>query len=342
MQRARALYFPTWTDSIATIGVFCHEFGHVLGLPDFYDVLTAVSRVGAWDIMDAGTWARVQADPARSLPGAVPARFSAWSRMFLGWSEPIALAPPAGDVAEASIVLTTASTGGAAFQLRANPFGVDWTAQRPGAGEFFLAEVRTQEGWDAGLPGEGVLVYHVDESRPGNVASAYADGAGLLLLAAQDGSAQAPGATDPWPGAQSGFGPDSSPSSDLHDGSESGVDVVEIGTVSGGSATLTAVVANLASTLALPFARPQPFAPARHAQVGLVLSLATSPVDTHVEIFDLRGRRVRTLRDAGDFSGGGRVAHWDGRSDSGAALPSGVYWFRSATGGAGKVVLLRD
>jgi aminopeptidase N len=50
---------------------------------------------------------------------------------------------------------------------------------------------------------------------------------------------------------------------------------------------------------------------------------------TEVEIFDVQGRRVRTLRDSG-LSG----LAWDGRSDAGRSLPPGVYFVRRTEGGA--------
>ncbi len=344
MQRARPALFPAWTDSIAGIGVFCHEFGHMLGLPDFYDTQTAVSRIGAWEIMDAGTWNHVASDAAHSLPGSLPAAFSAWPRAFLGWMTPEVLGPGSGEVAQGSYVLQPASGGAAALQLRANPFGVDWETGSPGVGEYFLAEVRAREGWDAGLPGPGLLLYHVDEARAGNRASDYADGRGLLLLVPQDGDVDpARDETDPWPGLAVAFGASSAPSSALHDGSPSGVEIAAMAALPSGAVSFTATVSNLIAEVPLPFARPHPFRPARHGTAGLVLSVDTSPAAfARVRVFDLRGRAVRVLEAPGEFTAAGRVAVWDGRDDGGNALPSGVYFFRADGGAAGRVILLRE
>lgn len=344
MQRARPVFFPAWTDSIAGIGVFCHEFGHMLGLPDFYDTQTAVSRIGNWEIMDSGTWTYVTAEPAHSLPGSLPAGFSAWSRAFLGWMTPEVLGPGSGEVLQGAFVLQPATAGAAALQLRANPFGVDWAAGTPGVGEYFLAEVRTREGWDAGLPGQGLLLYHVDEARAGNRASDYADGRGLLLLVPQDGDVDpAHDDTDPWPGPADAFGAASVPSSALHDGSTSGVEIETMAAQPSGAVSFTATVSNLVADIPLPFARPHPFRPAEHGTAGLVLSVDASAVAVaRVRVFDLRGRPVRTLDSPAEFTAGGRVAVWDGRDERGNALPSGVYFFRADGGAAGRVVLLRD
>ena len=50
------------TPGDCTIGVYCHEYGHVLGLPDLYDssdgILPEQRRwvVGCWGLMAAGSW----------------------------------------------------------------------------------------------------------------------------------------------------------------------------------------------------------------------------------------------------------------------------------------------
>ncbi len=61
------------------IGVFCHEFGHSLGLPDLYDYNGGGSGIGFWGLMGSGNWNTPQS----------PAHLSAWSREQLGWIEPV-------------------------------------------------------------------------------------------------------------------------------------------------------------------------------------------------------------------------------------------------------------
>ncbi|HEU4724366.1 MAG TPA: FlgD immunoglobulin-like domain containing protein, partial [Candidatus Eisenbacteria bacterium] len=63
-----------------------------------------------------------------------------------------------------------------------------------------------------------------------------------------------------------------------------------------------------------------------------------------VRLFDLQGRLVRTISDSSWLGAGRHEAALDGRSDSGARLPSGVYYFRieAAEGTAsGRVALIR-
>ena len=79
-----------------------------------------------------------------------PQHPTAWTKAFLGWSTPNHVTTD-----QASLPLASHSlVPGAAYRL--------WSAGAS-AFEYFLVEVRTQDGFDASLPGEGVLIYHVDE-----------------------------------------------------------------------------------------------------------------------------------------------------------------------------------
>jgi immune inhibitor A len=332
LQLVRPIVSPAWTDSISTIGVYCHEFGHILGLPDYYDGV-ARNLLGVWDIMDYGNWNRLSPlDPDFGAPGALPSRFSAWSRMFLGWTTPETLAPPIGASATSDFTLSSSSTGAPPLQLLANRFGVDWAFGNPGEGEFFLAELRTREGYDEGLPSSGVLLFHVDESRTSNLTTHNPDGRGLLLLVPRDGNTNvAPYdsiVNEPWPGAgESDFDASSNPSSRLFDGSESGLSLTDI-SLGGATASLTAMVENLVSELPIPFARPNPFHASTHATVDLVLSLEGAGASWEsIEIFDVRGTRIRELRPPA-VSEAGRIATWDGLTEEGRRAPAGVYLFR--------------
>lgn len=64
---------------VSTIGLFCHELGHVLGLPDFYNTASGAGITpGSMSVMDAGNYL----DRGRS-----PAAYSAFEREALGWLE---------------------------------------------------------------------------------------------------------------------------------------------------------------------------------------------------------------------------------------------------------------
>ena len=63
----------------STIGVFIHEFGHVLGLPDLYDTTYVTDGIGDWGLMSSGAWLGPESR------GSVPAPLTSWSRNYLGW-----------------------------------------------------------------------------------------------------------------------------------------------------------------------------------------------------------------------------------------------------------------
>jgi len=53
----------------------------------------------------------------------------------------------------------------------------------------------------------------------------------------------------------------------------------------------------------------------------------------HIEIFNIRGQRVRTLLDGSqEFGAGEHSVVWDGRDDDGRTLSSGVYFYRMRAG----------
>ncbi|HMI32348.1 MAG TPA: M6 family metalloprotease domain-containing protein, partial [Candidatus Limnocylindrales bacterium] len=148
---------------IMSIGTFCHEYGHVLGLPDLYDTSgspTATEGVGEWDLMGSGNFTHA---PGESL-GTSPAHFSAWSKVTLGWITPTVLFAD-----QTGVTVAPVESGGPVYQL--------WT-DGDDIGEYFLIENRQPIGFDRGLvrrsveiegiQAHGLLVYHIDESAPDN------------------------------------------------------------------------------------------------------------------------------------------------------------------------------
>lgn len=75
-------YVETAGDS--TIGVFCHELGHVFGLPDLYDTSNATNGAGNWSLMANGAWG--------GGDGSRPAPLLAWERSFAGGSSWVSFA----------------------------------------------------------------------------------------------------------------------------------------------------------------------------------------------------------------------------------------------------------
>jgi len=130
---------------LVDIGVFCHEFGHVLGILDLYDTDNTSEGLGNWSLMAAGSW---------NGDGRSPAHFDAWCKKRLGYTEVVRLTANQTD-----FEILQAETSPISYRL--------WTSGQWGA-EYFLVENRQKTGFDVALPGEGLLIYHVDENMSTN------------------------------------------------------------------------------------------------------------------------------------------------------------------------------
>jgi hypothetical protein len=134
------------------------------------------------------------------------------------------------------------------YQLLNNPNGVDWVFESySGTGEYYLIENRQQVGFDVGLPGCGLLIWHIDESVVfDNSANAnqnrrlvdlkQADGLNSLNITVGGNRGDV---GDPFPGLSLNrtFNATSNPKSNLYSGSPSGVSVTNIADC---SSTMTA------------------------------------------------------------------------------------------------------
>ena len=134
---------PT-TVTVEGIGTICHEFSHVLGLPDFYD--TDYSD-GGGQSHDPGGW-DVMAGGADYNYGRTPAGYTFYERYALGWAYP----------------KTITETG--SYSLEAvNKSREGYILRSPVKNEFFTIENRQRTSWDSYLPGHGMIVTRVDSTN---------------------------------------------------------------------------------------------------------------------------------------------------------------------------------
>lgn len=63
------------------LGVFAHEFGHDLGLPDYYDTNGGENGTGYWNLMSSGSWL----GHGDGTIGTTPNHMGATEKLFLGW-----------------------------------------------------------------------------------------------------------------------------------------------------------------------------------------------------------------------------------------------------------------
>jgi M6 family metalloprotease-like protein len=132
---------------ISATGLMAHEYAHALGLPDLYDVDGSSKGVGDWGLMGSGAW-----NSDGSNPGNRPAHMSAWSKAVLGWVS-VGKLSGSGSVSIPPVI----DDNTAVFQILSGTPGR--------SGEYFLIEYRKKVKFDSGLPGEGLLIWHIDESK---------------------------------------------------------------------------------------------------------------------------------------------------------------------------------
>lgn len=77
------------------LGVFAHEFGHDLGLPDYYDTAGGENGTGFWTLMSSGSWLShgASAAPGQDGTGTVPNGFGPEEKLFLGWLDHTTVEP---------------------------------------------------------------------------------------------------------------------------------------------------------------------------------------------------------------------------------------------------------
>ena len=135
----------TQAPPFSSFGVLCHEYGHLLGLPELYAPGGAPHEgIGVWGLMGQGTWLG---------RGSRPPHPSAWEKLRLGW------------VDVQVIDRTTRGVTLPAVEVEPRVIRIPAVPGRPH--EYYLLENRARIGADAALPGEGLLVWHVDEGVEG-------------------------------------------------------------------------------------------------------------------------------------------------------------------------------
>ena len=143
-------------EEVQIANVISHEYGHVLGLPDYYHPTAsggAVGRrwvLGCWELMAAGGWGCGPVPEERESYG--PSHLSARSKNVLGWLDFTEV--PLGSVSHEEYVLDPVQTSGDALRIHLDDDGT----------EYLLVEYRALIGFDDKLPAEGVLIYHQDLS----------------------------------------------------------------------------------------------------------------------------------------------------------------------------------
>lgn len=129
--------------NMCSIGTTCHEFGHSLGLPDFYDTdygeNGSAGGLYTFSTMCSGSY---------NGSGTKPPYLNVMERSLLGWCDEPAEITVSGDYSLRSV------------RIANEAYSIPTTTD----GEIMIFECRDQNKWDSALPA-GMVVYHLDRSR---------------------------------------------------------------------------------------------------------------------------------------------------------------------------------
>lgn len=136
------------------VGLFCHEFSHCMGLPDFYPTVspqwtTANDKqdfdaydnqsMEDWDVMDNGIYL---------YNGYSPTAYTAWEREKMGWLTIETLTK------EGKVELKSIDEGGKAYRIKND--------KNTSGNEYYIVENIQAKGWNYKLPASGMMVSHVE------------------------------------------------------------------------------------------------------------------------------------------------------------------------------------
>ena len=161
------------------LGLLVHEFCHLLGAYDLYDVSGYSMGVGAWSLMGYGGWLGDYL--AGAPPGSVPGLLDPFHKVLFRWVEPMTVVMP-----KESIPIFCQEMDSSRFKFLGdslNPVIIKIPITET---EYFLIEnrqvdvkkkdtivvdredgvlVRIEDGeYDFFLPGSGILIWHIDEA----------------------------------------------------------------------------------------------------------------------------------------------------------------------------------
>ncbi|MBU1880851.1 T9SS type A sorting domain-containing protein, partial [bacterium] len=159
----------------------------LFGLPDLYDYGYDSNGTGSWSVMSGGCWGN---------GGVTPVHFDAWSKIEAGFVEVVNVVSD-----ETDMVIPEVETNDVIYKL--------WTLGSQGP-QYFLVENRQQTGFDQYLPGNGLMIYHIEEASGNNSNQWYpgytSNGHYLVAVEQADGDWDlehnyGSDSADPWPGS---------------------------------------------------------------------------------------------------------------------------------------------
>ncbi|MFQ6066915.1 MAG: M6 family metalloprotease domain-containing protein [bacterium] len=312
------------------IGVFAHEYGHVLGLPDLYDTDYSSEGIGNYGLMAGGCWGADGASPWS------PSHMCAWSKIYLGWITPTVITEDALNQG-----INQVETNAEVYKL-----WKDGIPQR----EYFLVSNRQKVGFDSRLPGDGgLLVWHIDENVinanfSSNMVNSDENHKGVDLEEADglndlDYGRNRGDAGDFYPGStnNNAFNDTSNPNSRSYSGAITKVEVVNIAPSGDPMVANLKVGASIAPDLQQLKIFPNPF---RQGVDHNRIIFAALTQQATIRIYTLTGQLVKKQDVSGQYSW-----DWDGKNMNGEELARGVYiWVVTNPAGekrTGKIAIIK-
>ena len=313
------------------IGVTCHEFGHILGFPDIYDTVTGYTKVGDWCLMDYGTWIN---------SGFTPAPPSAWCKKLIAWISPT-------EIKQSQEITGILPIEASAYSTYKIPILGSST-------EYFLVHYSSKSTYNVNPPGEGVLIWHIDEGTiDGNTFQTRLDANTInnlshntLALVQADNSSPDiypyGDSTDPWPGSRKLF---TSPYSNSYSGEISGITITNfVFSLSKASFYTTQLQVATQSEITKVICYPNPsgfgyYHPRESQGILATISMNFSrpPQDISISIYNLTGELVRFENSFSKINFNTAATKdfnfvyeydWDGKNNSAEKVAQGLYIYR--------------
>jgi M6 family metalloprotease-like protein len=246
-------------------GTLAHEFGHTQGLPDLYDINTFFPAVGIWSNMDSGYLLTTLVQDQKTgqiseASGVIPTSLDPWCKTNL-WPDKLQFVDPGRSytgrlrATELSDSILYVPLGGDEYYLLENreaDLNRDGTVYLdrdsttgvilgPGLSSDDPADSLGDREWDFLLPGEGILVWHIDDtvifganippdfginSNPERRGVAVVEADGIEDIGDPYSRWFFGSPYDPWfVGNRTRLGPDTSPSTATNSGAQSHVSI---------------------------------------------------------------------------------------------------------------------
>ena len=176
------------------IGTIAHEFGHVIGLPDLYDIdygqnYENEATPGAWHIMDGGSY---------NNDGKTPPNYTIYDKYFLGWKTPT----NPGNTPQTLTLQAAGTDGYNAYQITTSGNSL---LPATSTNTIYYIENRQQSGWDKHLPGHGLVIWKIMYSQSvweANGPNATLGTIRYAVVSASGATTKIGTAADPFPGTQ--------------------------------------------------------------------------------------------------------------------------------------------